>query len=81
MSGNSFASDGQEPLPGLARAGFAHSGISWSCNTNMETNEWTSHAAAFGSAITPYRARKLVKFIAFRIDEMPPLPEAACASI
>ena len=42
MSGNSFASDGQEPLPGLARAGVAHSGISWSCNTTMETNEWTS---------------------------------------
>jgi hypothetical protein len=42
MSGNSFAIDGQEPLPGLARAGVAHSGISWSCNTTMETNEWTS---------------------------------------
>ena len=40
MSGNSFAIDGQEPLPGLARAGVAHSGIPWSCNTTMETNEW-----------------------------------------
>ncbi len=40
MSKNSFVSDGQEPLPGLARAGVAHSGIPWSCDTTMETNEW-----------------------------------------